>query len=93
LKAKVMLATVRPPGITRNDQQQIAAEELADLVVVGERLKKITAELKAAGHHPRLHDAADPDDQALWCGPGAGRRFTEMLDMDTLSGAGMLSSP
>ena len=47
LQAKAMLATVRPRDIAGKTQRRMAAEELADLVVVDAKLKKIKAELKA----------------------------------------------
>jgi len=48
LQAKTMLATVRPRGIAGKTRRRMAAEELADLVAVDTKLKKIKAELKAA---------------------------------------------
>jgi transposase len=42
-----MLATVRPRDIAGKTRRRMAAEELADLVVVDAKLKKIKAELKA----------------------------------------------
>jgi len=47
LQAKAMLATVRPADIAGKTRRRMAAEELADLVVVDGKLKKIKAELKA----------------------------------------------
>jgi len=47
LQAKAMLATVRPRDIAGKTRRRMAAEELADLVVVDGKLKKIKAELKA----------------------------------------------
>ena len=47
LQAKAMLATVRPRDIAGKTRRRMAAEELADLVVVDAKLKKIKAELKA----------------------------------------------
>jgi transposase len=47
LQAKAMLATVRPRDIAGKTRRRMAAEELADLVVVDTKLKKIKAELKA----------------------------------------------
>jgi len=48
LQAKAMLATVRPRDIAGKTRRRMAAEELADLVAVDKKLKKINAELKAA---------------------------------------------
>ena len=48
LQAKAMLATVRPRYIAGKTRRRMAAEELADLVAVDKKLKKIKAELKAA---------------------------------------------
>jgi transposase len=48
LQAKAMLATVRPRDIAGKTRRRMACEELADLVVVDAKLKKIKAELKAA---------------------------------------------
>jgi transposase len=47
LQAKAMLATVRPRDIAGRTRRRMAAEELADLVAVDAKLKKIKAELKA----------------------------------------------
>jgi transposase len=47
LQAKAMLATVRPRDIAGKTRRRMAAEELADLVVVDAKLKKIKADLKA----------------------------------------------
>jgi transposase len=46
-QAKAMLATVRPRDIAGKTRRRIAAEEIADLVAVDAKLKKIKAELKA----------------------------------------------
>lgn len=46
-QAKTMLASVRPRDIARKTRRRIAAEELAELVAVGAKIKKATAELKA----------------------------------------------
>jgi transposase len=48
LQAKAMLATVRPRDIAGKTRRRMAAEEIADLVAVDRKLKKIKAELKAA---------------------------------------------
>ena len=48
LQAKAMLATVRPRDIAGKTRRRMAAEEIADLVVVDAKLKKIKAELTAA---------------------------------------------
>jgi transposase len=47
LQAKAMLATVRPRDIAGKTRRRMAAEELADLVVVDAKLKRMKAELKA----------------------------------------------
>ncbi len=47
LQAKAILATVRPRDIAGKTRRRMAAEQLADLVVVDAKLKKIKAELKA----------------------------------------------
>jgi transposase len=46
LQAKAMLATVRPRDIAGKTRRRIAAEELADLVVIEAKAKKSTAELE-----------------------------------------------
>jgi transposase len=48
LQAKAMLATVRPRDIAGKTRRRMAAEELADLVAVDAKLKRMKAELKAA---------------------------------------------
>ena len=48
LQAKAMLATVRPRDIAGKARRRMAAEELADLVAVDKKLKKMKTELKAA---------------------------------------------
>lgn len=48
LQAKAMLATVRPRDIAGKTRRRMAAEQLADLVAVDTKLKKVKAELKAA---------------------------------------------
>ena len=47
LQAKAMLASVRPRDIAGKTRRRMAADELADLVAVDAKLKKIKAELKA----------------------------------------------
>jgi transposase len=47
LQAKRILATVRPRDIAGKTRRRMAAEQLADLVVVDAKLKKIKAELKS----------------------------------------------
>ena len=47
-QAKTMLATVRPRDIAGKTRRRMASEEIADLVAVDVKLKKIKAELKAA---------------------------------------------
>jgi transposase len=46
-QAKTMLASVRPRDVAGKTRRRIAAEELAELVVVDSKIKKATAELKA----------------------------------------------
>ncbi len=46
-QAKRMLASVRPRDVAGKTRRRIAAEELAELVVVEAKMKKATAELKA----------------------------------------------
>ena len=48
LQAKAILATVRPRDLAGKTRRRMAADELADLVAVDAKLKKINAELKAA---------------------------------------------
>ncbi|MGO4360953.1 IS110 family transposase [Terrabacter sp. RAF57] len=48
LQAKAILASVRPRDIAGKTRRRMAAEELADLVVVDAKLKTIKAELRAA---------------------------------------------
>ena len=48
LQAKALLATVRPRDIAGKTRRRMAVEELADLVAVDAKLKKIKAELKTA---------------------------------------------
>ena len=43
-----MIATVRPRDIAGRTRRRMAADEIADLVSLDARLKKIKAELKAA---------------------------------------------
>ena len=47
-QAKVMLATIRPRDIAGKTRRRMAAEEIADLVALDAKLKKIKADLKAA---------------------------------------------
>ena len=47
-QAKTMLAGVRPRDIAGKTRRRMAAEEIADLVALDAKLKKIKAELKAA---------------------------------------------
>jgi transposase len=47
LQAKKLLASVRPRDIAGKTRRHIAAEELAELIAVEEKIKKATAELKA----------------------------------------------
>jgi len=46
-QAKAMLASVRPRDIAGKTRRRIAAEELADLVMIESKMKAATAELKA----------------------------------------------
>jgi transposase len=46
LQAKAMLAGVRPRDVAGKTRRRIAAEELAELMVVDSKIKKATAELK-----------------------------------------------
>ncbi|MFC7724884.1 IS110 family transposase [Nocardioides sp. GCM10028917] len=46
LQAKAILASVRPRDIAGKTRRRIAADELADLVAVEAKMKKVTAELK-----------------------------------------------
>ena len=46
LRAKAILASVRPRDISGKPRRRIAAEELADLVAVETKMKKSTTELK-----------------------------------------------
>ena len=48
LQAKAMLGTVRPRDIAGKTRRRMAAEELADLVAVDKKLKRMKTELKAA---------------------------------------------
>ena len=48
LQAKAILASVRPRDLAGKTRRRMAAEELADLVAVDAKLKKIKAELRAA---------------------------------------------
>jgi transposase len=48
LQARAMLASVRPRDVAGKTRRRMAAEELADLIAVDAKLKKISAELKAA---------------------------------------------
>ena len=47
LQAKRLLATVRPRDIAGKTRRRIAAEELAELIVVDTKIKRATAELQA----------------------------------------------
>ena len=47
LQAKAILAGVRPRDVAGKTRRRMAAEQLADLVVVDAKLKKLKAELKA----------------------------------------------
>ncbi len=54
LQAKAILASVRPRDLAGKTRRRMAAEELADLVAVDAKLKKIKAELTRRGPRPRL---------------------------------------
>lgn len=58
LQAKAMLATIKPRDIAAKTRRRMAAEEIADLVAVDAKLKKIKAELKTAviARHSTLLD-------------------------------------
>ena len=64
LQAKGMLATVRPRDVAGKTRRSIAAEELAELVVVDTKIKKATAELKSIvlsrGSHLMDHHGIGP---------------------------------
>src|SRR6478609_10616701 len=47
LQAKALLASVRPRDVAGKTRRRMAAEQLADLVSLDAKLKKIKAELKA----------------------------------------------
>lgn len=55
LQAKTILASVRPRDIAGKTRRRIAADELADLIVVGKKTKQATAELKILVR-PAAHD-------------------------------------
>jgi transposase len=74
LQAKAMLATVRPRDIAGKTRRRMAAEELADLVAVDAKLKKIKAELKDRGCSPGLDSDGDPRRRSRWCCPDPRRR-------------------
>jgi transposase len=46
-QARTMLASIRPRDIAGKPRRRMAAEELAELVAVGAKIKRATAELKA----------------------------------------------
>jgi transposase len=48
LQAKALLATIRPRDIAGKTRRRMAAEQLADLIAVDTKLKKIKTELKTA---------------------------------------------
>lgn len=48
IQAKAMLATVRPRDIAGKTRRRMAAEEIADLVALDTKLKRIKAELRTA---------------------------------------------
>ena len=58
-QAQGILARVRPRDVAGKTRRRIAAEEIADLVAVDKKLKKMKAELKTRG--PRSAVAADGD--------------------------------
>ena len=74
LQGKAMLATVRPRDVAGKTRRRIAAEELADLIAVDAKLKKIKAELKAAVLARGSTFDADPGHRSRRRGPDPGRR-------------------
>ena len=100
LQAKAMLATVRPRDIAGKTRRRIAAEELADLVAVDAKLKKIKAELKTAvpgrgidaDGHPRHRPAgaarilADVGDIARFADRNRFASWTGTAPLDASSG-------
>jgi transposase len=70
LQAKRLLATVRPRDIAGKTRRRIAAEELAELIVVDAKIKRATAELKAVvlARDSRLMDI---DGVGAWWQPGS----------------------
>lgn len=96
LQAKAILGSVRPRDLAGKTRRRMAVEELADLVVVDAKLKKIKAELRAAviargsglmEHHRRRPGRIRPD-------PGRCRRRRQvrrpepvrLLDRDRAAG-------
>ena len=74
LQAKAMLATVRPRDVAGKTRRRIAAEELADLVAVDAKLKKIKGRAHGRGARPRVDVDADPRRRSRWRRPDPGRR-------------------
>jgi transposase len=58
LQAKAILASVRPRDLAGKTRRRLAAEQLADLVVVDKKIKALTKELKVMvlARHSRLMD-------------------------------------
>jgi hypothetical protein len=52
LQAKKILASVRPRDLAGKTRRRLAAEQLADLVVVDKKTKALTKELKAMSWPP-----------------------------------------
>ena len=76
-QAKAMLATVRPRDIAGKTRRRMAAEEVADLVVLDAKLKKSKAEIKAA-----VTDRGSHLMDVFGVGPaGAGRILADVADV------------
>ena len=76
-QAKAMLATVRPRDIAGKTRRRMATEEIADLVVLDAKLKKLKAEIKAA-----VTDRGSHLMDVFGVGPaGAGRILADVADV------------
>jgi transposase len=76
-QARAMLATVRPRDIAGKTRRRMAAEEVADLVVLDAKLKKSKAEIKAA-----VTDRGSHLMELFGVGPsGAGRILADVGDV------------
>jgi len=68
LQAKAMLAGVRPRDMAGKTRRQIAAEELAELILIETKMKKATEEshrrTQGVGSGPRLTPDGDPRNRA-----------------------------